>query len=294
MTAGLLGQMRDESADPRSLGPDYLIAMTKIVTGRADSDQIDRLKRLLKRGLPPPDPSLVHNIETSVHRPPSGCGNAVFWFTCKDCGYKTHKISGCGKRTCSDCAKKRRAKLIATYGPWIKGFKWPVLITLTLKRVEFLSEGGERIVKAFHEVRRQKWWDATAGVWTMEYLKKPDGWHVHLHCIADARWIDQKKLSAAWQGVTGDSFIVDVRRVRNRKIAMLEVLKYCTKNAQLTSAEKDMVEMVLKGKRFINWFGLRPVLAKAIKKDLPCPRCGGVMVLDDWVCIPRSGYDDST
>jgi hypothetical protein len=270
----------------------------------------------------PPIPSLVHNIETSGqlygHDPgiqvdfvnnrfnseitekagdmvPTGCGDTVFWFRCNKCGLKTFKVSGCNKRTCTDCAKKRRSRLIAAYGPWITAYKWPVLVTLTLKREKYLSEGVEKIIQAFHKLRRGKWWTARCGVWTMEFLPKEDGWHVHLHCIADAVWIDQKKLSEAWKRITGDSFIVDVRRVKDRKGAMLEVLKYCTKTAELTKADKEMIEIVLKGKRFVNWFGKKPELAKPQGKDRVCqtPGCGGTMELYDSVRLFEGAFRDT-
>lgn len=240
-------------------------------------------------------PSLVHNIETSVQSVPTGCGDTVFWFRCNKCGLKTHKVSGCNKRTCTDCAKKRRSRLVGAYGPWISGYKWPVLVTLTLKREKYLSEGIEKIVKAFHKLRRGKWWTARCGVWTLEFIPKEDGWHVHLHCIADAVWIDQKKLSEAWRRITGDSFIVDVRRVKDRKGAMLEVLKYCTKTAELTKADKEMIEIVLKGKRFVNWFGVKPELAEPQKKDRVCPTpgCGGHMELFDSIQLFEGAFRDT-
>ena len=37
--------------------------------------------------------------------------------------------------------------------------------------------------------------------------------HVHMFALLDT-WIDQEHLSETWHEITGDSFIVDIRRVK--------------------------------------------------------------------------------
>ena len=45
--------------------------------------------------------------------------------------------------------------------------------------------------------------------------KKTGEWHPHVHMFALLdTWIDQEHLSETWHEITGDSFIVDIRRVK--------------------------------------------------------------------------------
>ena len=54
--------------------------------------------------------------------------------------------------------------------------------------------------------------------------KKTGEWHPHVHMFALLdTWIDQEHLSETWHEITGDSFIVDIRRkkkINNMAIQM--------------------------------------------------------------------------
>ena len=52
---------------------------------------------------------------------------------------------------------------------------------------------------------------------TNTYNEKTGEWHPHVHMFALLdTWIDQEHLSETWHEITGDSFIVDIRRVKKR------------------------------------------------------------------------------
>jgi len=211
-----------------------------------------------------------------------GCGKIVIAKACPKCGYVEYVPLLCHKRTCPTCAKVRREKFIVQYHDWVMRFKWPVFMTLTLARQEDLSEGVKRIVTDFHKLRRQKWWKVRTGFWCLEVVEKQDGWHIHIHCLADAVWIDQHKLSESWRRLTGDSYIVDVRRVKRdqKREAIFELFKYITKLWELTDSGKKEIEQVLKHKRFVNWFGQKPKKKKIPKVDSwICPDCGADLIL---------------
>lgn len=72
-------------------------------------------------------------------------------------------------------------------------------------------------------------------------------------------WIDQESLSKTWHEITGDSMIVDIRRVRKHKElgygkAIAEVCKYALKFGDLSVEKTWEAYMVLKGDRKV---GLR-------------------------------------
>ena len=73
-------------------------------------------------------------------------------------------------------------------------------------------------------------------------ITKGNGWHPHIHMVALVDdWIDRKKLSQQWEAITGDSKIVDVRRLKPSKgtkddysEAFVEVFKYACKFSDMS------------------------------------------------------------
>ena len=50
------------------------------------------------------------------------------------------------------------------------------------------------------------------------YNEKTGEWHPHIHMFALVdSWIDQQEFAEYWQSLTGDSYIVDVRRAKKEK-----------------------------------------------------------------------------
>lgn len=92
------------------------------------------------------------------------------------------------------------------------------------------------------------------------YNEKTGEWHPHLHIFGVLEeWIDVQKLSATWHEITGDSYIVDVRRVKKDKVhgyskAIAEVCKYALKFSDLSVQKTWDAWLVLKGSRKV---GLR-------------------------------------
>jgi hypothetical protein len=67
-------------------------------------------------------------------------------------------------------------------------------------------------------------------------------------------WIDQEELSQYWHSITGDSMIVDIRKVKKEKglgysKAAAEVCKYALKFGDLSVENTWEAFKVLKGKR---------------------------------------------
>jgi hypothetical protein len=72
------------------------------------------------------------------------------------------------------------------------------------------------------------------------YNEQTKEWHPHLHMFALLDdWIDQEELSQYWHSITGDSMIVDIRKVKKEKglgysKAAAEVCKYALKFGDLS------------------------------------------------------------
>jgi hypothetical protein len=175
------------------------------------------------------------------------------------------------------------------YAPVVANFSWPALLTLTLKVSgdEDLHDLHEKMIHSFRKLRQRDVWDVKRGIFSVELIHKEDGiWYCHGHGLIDSKWVDQKELSGAWFEITGNSFVVDVRRVFNTKQACLEVLKYVSKLWELTELDKELIEKAFKHSRFINSFGVkRP--DESPKKQMICVYCGGRMSLFEDFCSKR-------
>jgi len=136
-------------------------------------------------------------------------------------------------------------------------------VTLTLKTSPApLGEQLDRLYKCFKQLRDLALWrkNVTGGILFLELtIGRDGGWHPHLHILASGSYLPQDALSAAWLKITGDSYIVDVRLVRNPAIAASYVAKYASKvvPASLTHDEPHLVEAILalRGRRTFSPFG---------------------------------------
>jgi len=184
---------------------------------------------------------------------------------------------------CPFCARRRAAKMVDKNLPKIetamasqKALK-PVMITFTVKNGSNLLERFLHIrgaVKTLMQGRRnalkgQKWTEfakVAGGIASYEITNHDEnGWHPHVHMICLLTdWIDQKALSQEWEEITGDSFIVDIRRIKPKDggkggvdiaSGLLEVCKYSLKFQDLTLPDTWHAYQTLRTRRLVQGFG---------------------------------------
>lgn len=210
------------------------------------------------------------------------CNENYFWWSCDKCGNAIKVHVTCKRRTCPKCARIRSLRLVEMYLPVVLCFQWACLVTLTLKVVPYgdVQEQVDRITASFRKLRMRKVWNAKNGIASIEIVKEETNcWYVHLHTLVDSKWMDQKALSDAWKKITGDSYIVDIRRIKSdKRSALREVLKYQTKIWQLSEEDKEFVEETFKHRRFVYTFGIKKP-EKSEFKGMKCKLCGGNLVL---------------
>ena len=201
----------------------------------------------------------------------SGCANYLLfkhYYTLDK--YKLSGLKTCKKHMlCPFCSAIRASKQATAYhdkmvhllkeNPKLK----PVFVTLTVRNGDDLKERFNHLKDSFktYQSRRRDWLKKGRGynefckahgiVYAYEITNNGKGWHPHLHMILLVDdWIDKDKLSAEWYAITGDSFIVDVRRVKPSKAEVdtmdakeqkedysdgfMEVFKYAMKFTELT------------------------------------------------------------
>ena len=195
---------------------------------------------------------------------------------------KLSKFHVCNQHLlCPFCAAIRASKAIQKYTERVdevlkkKRKLKPVLITFTVKNGENLAERSEHLMKSFRTLmgRRRDYLKKGRGfnefckidgaMYSYEntYNEQTKEWHPHLHMFALLDdWIDQEALSETWHEITGDSFVVDIRKVKKTKQmgyaeAAAEVCKYALKFGDLSVENTWEAFKVLKGKRLSGAFG---------------------------------------
>jgi len=178
----------------------------------------------------------------------------------------------CGDRLCLPCGRIRAHLLQSALEKKLASLaRPPLFITLTLagQPNEPLRDKIDRLYTGFSDLRRLKFWrDHVVGGGAFLEIKwsdKAQRWHPHLHILADASFMKQADLSDKWRAVTGDSYIVDVRRSKSNSEVAHYVVKYCTKpiNASFagTPALLDEAILAMKGRRlfltFGDWYGIK-------------------------------------
>jgi len=177
------------------------------------------------------------------------------------------KGSHCHDRLCTPCANARSFRvsqaLLAQFP--VDG---ALFITLTLcGKNEPLNDLIDRLYRSFKALRNHPTWsdkiEGGAAFLEVKWSDKAQRWHPHLHIVAVGHFIHQGELSDTWRGITKDSYIVDIRRIRNSEHAARYVTKYASKplNTSFSNTPRLLDEAVvsLKGRRmclcFGTWYG---------------------------------------
>ena len=169
----------------------------------------------------------------------------------------------CKDRFCDPCSAER-ARRVASCVAEFAGTRELRLITLTLRKSDrTLTEDIDRLYAGFTRLRRRRVWTKgqRGGVFFIEVKRRRgnDGWHVHLHILAEGTWIDKKKIKSAWLQITGDSFIIDVKYCESGADAARYVAKYASKGVHGSCYHDPYVLQeameAIKGRRLVGKYG---------------------------------------
>lgn len=170
----------------------------------------------------------------------------------------------CHCRHCEPCARSKANKIAANLKNKLaadrgRDFRF---ITLTLKHTDTpLLDQIKRLFASFKKLRLTKPWKESqrGGAFMLEVKHDGHSWHPHLHAVVQGRFVDKVTLSGLWHKVTGDSFIVDIRKIDRGEDAAHYVTKYITKstNDGVWSNPNLAAEWVIasRGLRTCNTFG---------------------------------------
>lgn len=213
-----------------------------------------------------------------------GCGNYLHfrhYFTVNlvllhsACFCKQHLI-------CPLCAIRRGSKTLEAYLERFEVIQrehpslHPYLMTLTVKDGPSLPERWQHLDKSFQVLKdRRRWllaghrgakWTEFAkvvGAVGSYEVKRGQGsglWHPHIHMVALCETaIDPIAIKREWEGITGDSFMVDVRPFRiGQDLAegFMEVFKYAVKFSDMSFADNWTVARYLRNTRLLFSLGV--------------------------------------
>ena len=170
--------------------------------------------------------------------------------------------NSCHVRFCPLCSNARAFTIRTNTEHWLSSRTVPKFLTLTLKhQVKSLSDQLCKLYDSFQALRRIKLFKKCVhgGIWFFEIKPGKDGlWHPHLHIVLDAEFIPQAQISEAWNRITTDSPIVDIRQVKDPKKMADYVAKYAVKPIlfrNLTTVERLDILHGLRGRRLCGCFG---------------------------------------
>jgi len=153
------------------------------------------------------------------------------------------KANWCRDRWCAVCATRRgreiAARVLSDRDPRNLRF-----LTLTLRIAPrgsakpgehgSLKHALDRLYKSFTKLRGTPLWkESTTGGAAFTELKwspTSQGWNVHVHAIIEGRYMAHPAIKGAWGKITGDSHIVDIRKVRTTTAAVAYVTRYVSKS----------------------------------------------------------------
>lgn len=186
---------------------------------------------------------------------------------------------------CPSCAALRAGKLGKNVEKKVKQVLSerpkliPAILTLTVKNGSDLSERFNHLMQSFKTLQSRardyrkkgrgynEFCKVVGGFYAVEltFNDKAGEWHPHIHIFALLDdYIDHSKLLELWKDITGDSFMVNVKKVHSKSKdkgdnpllnAVKEVCKYALKFGGLSHDKAWQAYQVLRGKKLSGALG---------------------------------------
>ena len=176
---------------------------------------------------------------------------------CRHCGKRYTWPNHCDLRFCPHCQHRLSVQRQRDLEWWVIQLQRPKHVVLTVRNTRELTPDYMRWFKqCFTKLRRRKiareW---KAGVYAIEVTNESRGWHVHLHALIEAPWIDQKELARTWAEIVGQDFaIVWVSKADKQGVAK-EVLKYTVKGTEMANWTPEEIRQYVESIESVRLFG---------------------------------------
>jgi len=192
----------------------------------------------------------------------------------------------CENFYCPCCARRLSNDRRKSVEFWTAKIRQPKHVVLTAKNTEdFTPAVVRRFKEAWSKLRRRafaKNW--SGGFYSLEVTNEGKGWHLHLHALIDAPWIDAGRLAKQWAECIGQDFaIVKVKDCRSGDY-LRELCKYIVDGNMLagwTGEQIGTYVLALRGQRTFGVFGTLYKLRSEhrtfldeVQADAPACECG--------------------
>lgn len=263
--------------------------------GTAVEDDWD-YRHVARKGLEREWLATYHALERScgvMHQRPlqnfRDCGRYAYFAWVEETRRVILVRNACRSRWCPICARSKASFITEQATAWLKKITEPKFLTLTLRSTDApLSEQVDRLYDGLRLLRRRKFFKdaARGGVWFFQltYNRDRKQWHPHLHILMDSNYLQKSALIAAWQEITGDSYIIDIKAVWNPESAAAYVARYVSRPAELSSVAEQLQDELLttcKGRRLAGSWGT----GKAIDLGNPKPGERTLVQLPSYRCV---------
>lgn len=214
---------------------------------------------------------------------------------CQICSVVVEVKQRCKRKWCPCCQRALAAQRTAELAFIVERFRHKLFVTLTMRNTADLSVSGVRhLRRAFGKLRHRQFWKETVrgGVAAVEVTNIGNGWHPHLHCVIDCRWLaiktpaptsshtmeDKKalykqaaqELERNWaKCLKQTTASVKVKRVTSSTVAK-EVLKYSVTSDALIESEEPIGDLIraLESCRLMTTFGTaHGATVKQVRQD---------------------------
>lgn len=211
------------------------------------------------------------------------CHTQYTFAICRACNLVQKFPNRCDQLFCPECQPRLQRERQSAIEWWTREVSQPKHVVLTVRNSDVLSkESIKEFKRWWTNLRRTKFasnW--LGGFYSIECTNEGKGWHLHLHALVNAKWIDGGGLSKTWAKCTnGNGFIVKVKDARGSEY-LHEVTKYVAKGSQIASwSPSDILTFIeaFDGVRtfgvFGQLYGLRTKFAEWFKQLRDAkPRC---------------------
>lgn len=191
----------------------------------------------------------------------------------------------CRDRMCPRCQEERARKVRGRVRDLVSTYNAPRFMTLTLAPDgSGLAARLSKLLRSYRELRRRRSFReyVSAGVAAIEIVlnRETREWHVHLHAVVDGDYFPQQLLSDEWRSVTGDSYIVDIRSVKDRNATSDYIAKYVSKAVDIHAWPPGAVReyaIATTGRRVLITSGLSHACNVDPRKIVDLPRAKRVL-----------------
>lgn len=210
----------------------------------------------------------------------------------------------CKNKWCPTCARGIAGERAARLDQVVRTFRWPLFATFTMKNVPDLHSNAVReLRRAFGRFRRMKAFGLVeGGIASIEVTNIGNGWHPHLHCVMDCRWLgpqrtrplswetpDEKReasklaklaLEAAWAKALRQPMAVCHAKRTTADEVIREVVKYSVKGQDLLKCRENVGPLIdcLAKCRLVTTFGTAHGFKfKENERELRACECGGCL-----------------